>query len=276
MRRLVDHVICKLPFEASWYRQRGCNAIYVGHPYFDQMQRQQLDRHFLDRHGALPGRLVTILPGSRSQEVAANLPWFLQAADIIRRQAHDVRFAVAAFNEKQAAMARRQTHQSAAPVDVFVGKTPELIRLAHCCMACSGSVSLELLHHAKPTVILYWVNRAAYFVQGFFRKVKYITLVNLLAADDPFPQDVTPYDPNQPGAEKALFPEYLTCEDKSRQIAAHVIQWLNDAGEREASVARLLELRAKFGAGGASGRAAEYILQALAAAQNAPLHGRAA
>ena len=49
--------------------------------------------------------------------------------------------------------------------------------------AVSGSVSLELLYHATPTVILYWISRLAYFVQGFFRKVKYITLVNLLAGD---------------------------------------------------------------------------------------------
>ena len=34
MRRLVDHVLCKLPFEANWYQERGCNAHYVGHPYF--------------------------------------------------------------------------------------------------------------------------------------------------------------------------------------------------------------------------------------------------
>ncbi len=81
-----------------------------------------------------------------------------------------------------------------------MGKTPELMQLADCCMACSGSVSLELLHHATPTVILYWISRTAYFVQRFFRKVKYITLVNLLAGD---------------GRGEEIFPEYLTCEDRS-------------------------------------------------------------
>ena len=126
-------------------------------------------------------------------------------------------------------MARQQVKQSAAAVEVLVGRTPELICLAECCMACSGSVSLELLHHLKPTVILYWVSRLAYFLQGFVRKVKYITLVNLLAADDPFPQDLSPYNPNQPDAVKAPYPEYLTCEDKSRQIAAHITEWLTSS-----------------------------------------------
>jgi lipid-A-disaccharide synthase len=133
-------------------------------------------------------------------------------------------------------------------------------------MACSGSVSLELLHHLKPTVILYWVSRFAYSVQGIFLTVKYITLVNLLAAEDPFSQDLTPYDPNQPGAEEAPFPEYLTCEDKSRQIAAHIIEWLTDAGAKGARVRLLRRLKAEFGGAGASGRAAAYMLQAMEAA----------
>ena len=275
MRRLVDHVLCKLPFEEPWYRQHGCNATYVGHPYFDQMERQQLDQGFLRDYGGRPGRLVAILPGSRSQEVACNLPCLLKAADIIGRGAPDVRFAIAAFNEKQAAMARQQVLQSAAAVDVLVGRTPEIIHLADCCMACSGSVSLELLHHAKPTVVLYRVSRLPYFLQGIFLNVKYITLVNLLAADDPFVRDLSSRDPGQADAEKVLFPEYLTCEDKSRQIAAHIIEWLTNAGEREARVSRLRELKAEFGGSGASSRAAEYILQTLAA-RGDRLHWRAA
>jgi lipid-A-disaccharide synthase len=265
MRRLVDHVLCKLPFEAAWYRQRGCNAVHVGHPYFDETHGQRLDRRFLDEYGGRPGRLVTILPGSRTQEVAANLPWFLKAAAIIRRDVPDVRFAVAAFNERQAAMARRLAQGSDRPPDVLTGRTPELIHLAECCMACSGSVSLELLHHAKPAVILYWVSRLAYFVRGFLLNVKYITLVNLLAEDDLSPQDLTPYDPTQPGAENVPYPEYLTCEDKTPQIAAHITQWMTDEGARDARVARLRELKEKFGVRGASSRAAEHILRTLGA-----------
>lgn len=265
MRRLVDHVLCKLPFEEPWYRRHGCNATYVGHPYFDQLERQQLDQHFLREYGDRSGRLVAILPGSRTQEVTCNLPWLLKAAEVVSREAPDVRFAIAAFNEKQAAIARQQVLKSAAAADVLVGRTQEIIHLSQCCMACSGSVSLELLHHVKPTVILYWIGRLPYFLQGLFLNVKYITLVNLLAAEDPFVRDLTRCDPSQPDADKVLFPEYLTCEDKSRQIADHVIEWLTDSGAREGRVSRLRELKAGFGGSGASSRAAEYIIQALAA-----------
>ena len=65
-------------------------------------------------------------------------------------------------------MARKSGRASRdCPIEVHVGRTPELIHLADCCMAVSGSVSLELLYQTKPTVILYWISRLAYFVQGF-------------------------------------------------------------------------------------------------------------
>lgn len=266
MRRFVDHVLCSLPFEEPWFREHGCNATFVGHPYFDEVREQRLDAAFVARlqHDRRP--LVTILPGSRTQEVTHNLPWFLRAASLVRAQCPDARFAVASFKPHQAELARSMIaeHQRSArqplDIDVHVGRTAELIHAATCCMAVSGSVSLELLYHAKPTVVLYWITRTAYFVQTFFRKVKYITLVNLLTTDELFPRDLTPFDPRQSDADKVLFPEYLTCEDKSRQVAAHVVEWLSDPAACRRRVAELQALRANVAAGGASAVAAEYIL----------------
>jgi lipid-A-disaccharide synthase len=270
MRRLVDHVLCSLPFEQPWLSQHGCNATFVGHPYFDEVRRQPLDEAFLGQWKDRRGPLVTILPGSRTQEVTHNLRWFLKAAAAVRQAVPEARFAEAAFKPHQADYARRELAQSGVEAEVHVGRTPELIHLADCCMACSGSVSLELLYHAKPTVILYWISPLAYRVQRWFRKVKYITLVNLLSTDELFPADLTPYDPSQPDAAKVLFPEYLTCEDRSGQIAAHVVEWLRNPAAREARVAELVKLRQAVGHGGASARAAEYILRALAPRYNSP------
>ncbi len=264
MRRLVDHVLCSLPFEQTWFQQHGCNATFVGHPYFDEVRRQAMDEGFLLQQGRHSGPLVAILPGSRTQEVGHNLHWFLKAAAVVRAKVPNVRFAIASFKPHQAEMARRQVVESGLPIEVHVGKTPELIRLADCCMAVSGSVSLELLCQAKPTVILYWISKLAYFVQGYFRKVKYITLVNLLSTDEIYPEDVTPYDPAQADADRVLYPEYLTCEDKSAQVAAHVVEWLSDAAKREARIAELAALKAKVAHGGASSRAADYIVRSLA------------
>jgi len=268
MRRYVDRVLCSLPFEESWFRERGCNATFVGHPYFDEVRRQQLDQEFVDQQRAKGGRLVTILPGSRTQEVVRNLKWFVEAAARIHAALPNVRFAVASFKPRQAQLAREiigaaQPSARSLPIEVHVRRTPELIHLAECCLAVSGSVSLELFYQQKPTVILYHISRAADWVQRRMRKVKYITLVNLLSSDELFPEDISSYDPDQPGHESVLFPEYLTCEDKSLQLARHVVEWLTDAGKRQTLVAKLADLKQRVAHGGASATAAELILREL-------------
>jgi lipid-A-disaccharide synthase len=265
MRRLVDHVLCSLPFEASWFKRHGCNATYVGHPYFDEVREQRLDEQFLERESNKKGPTVAILPGSRTQEVLHNLHWLLKAAESARRRVPDVRFTLACFKSSQAALARRIARESAPslPLEIHVGRTPELIQAADCSMAVSGSVSLELLYHAKPTVILYWITPAAFRVQRWFRKVKYITLVNLLSRDELYEDDLTPFDPSQPDADSVPFPEYMTSEDRSEQIAEHVCRWLTDPNEYGRRVALLESLRSRVAHGGASQRAAEYILAEL-------------
>ena len=280
--------LCCLPFEETWLRQRGCNATFVGHPFFDEVRSYAYDEQFIAKQRELPGPLVVLLPGSRTQEVTHNLRWFLKAVGLIHQKVPDARFALAAFKPHQADIARKMIDEAGLPVEIYLGKTPELMHLADCAMSVSGSVSLELLYHTTPTVILYWIDRLAYFVQSFIRKVKYITLVNLISTDGldegeesggrgqgsvtakhPLsfifhPSSLIPrvssFDPMQADADRVLFPEYLTCEDKSGQIAGHIVEWLTDPAARSARVAALEALKTRVAHGGASRRAAEYIL----------------
>ncbi len=271
MRRYVDHVLCKLPFEVQWYQERGCSATYLGHPYFDQLQQEQLDEVFVEKMRAAPGQLVVILPGSRTQEVKHNLKWLLKAAQAVHRQVPDVRFAIAAFKPSLAERAKVAIEGLDLPVEVSVDRTGELIKAADCAMAVSGSVSLELLYHTTPTVILYHVSRLAFFAQRFARRVRYITLVNLLTATDRFPREAGLYDPLDPRDQHVLMPEYLTCEDPTEQISRHVVQWLKSPAKHSERVAELCALKDHVGHGGASGRAAEYVLDALCSGPAKPL-----
>ena len=263
MRRTVDHALCKLPFEESWLRERGVNATHVGHPYFDELTSRTLDDVFLaSQQGQKP--LVTILPGSRNKEVRDNFHLQLKAAEKITKQVPNVRFAVAAYKESQAERCRELICESSLnedQIEVFVHRTPELIEAATCCIAVSGSVSLELLYHAKPTVIAYWVSPFAMWMQQFFRRVRYITLVNLLTAKELFPEKVGVYDPNNPEDDHVLMPEYLTCGDNSDDLAREVIGWLTDEPKRQEAITKLTALREEVGGGGASARAAEYFLK---------------
>ena len=264
MRRFVDHVLCKLPFEEAWFRQRGCNATFVGHPYFDELRTRQLDPTFIETlassRKAADSLLVTILPGSRTQEVKSNLGPFLQAAKRIKKQVPNACFAIAAFKSSQLDLVNELVEKSGLEVEVHVGRTAELIYSARCCMACSGSVSLELLYHTKPSVILYQISRLGHVAQRFLRKIRYITLVNLLTADDPFAGSKAGYyDPEDPQDQHVLLPEYLTYGDRTPELAKHVIGWLTDDTQYNELQAKLDKLKSQVAQGGASERAAEYI-----------------
>jgi len=271
MRRLVDHVLCKLPFEADWYREQGCLATYVGHPFFDETTGHRYDAEFLAEQRRRPGRLVAILPGSRKQEVRNNLPWFIRAAKLIHQRCPDTRFAIASFNDHQARMARELIAQETFPMEVSVGHTPELMHLAECCLACSGSVSLELLYHEKPTVILYWMHRWMYLLARALVRVRYVTLVNLLADGELRLGRCVPFDPRQPGAERVPFPEYATWRDKSPQLASHIIEWLTDEPERQRRIALLRDLKVRVAQPGASQKAADYLVNTLTARNPSPI-----
>jgi lipid-A-disaccharide synthase len=256
MRRLVDHVLCKLPFEAEWYAARHCRATYVGHPYFDEMAQQVLDANFVRQQRQRSAPLVTILPGSRSQEVEANLGAFLRTAERIHASLPETRFAIAAYNSRQAELARQALNDRSLPIDIYVGRTAELIHCATVCLACSGSVSLELLYHTKPTVIHYRISPLAYFVQRFFRRVRFITLVNLLASDDRYCTRGESYDPDR---DRVPFPEYLTSEDRTDEMASDLLRWLREPEQCAATVAQLASLKSKFARSGATRRAAQYV-----------------
>lgn len=263
IRKYVDHVLCKLPFEKPWFEQRNCRATYVGHPFFDEISRQKLDEEFLEKQRQSRGDLITLLPGSRNKEVQTNLQAMLETASLIRGRVASVRFAIACYNERHAEYARKLADELGIQAEIHSGRTPELISSAKCCLACSGSVSLELMSHLKPTVIHFKLNQRGYLGQRILMKVRFITLVNLLATDKIERESNAVFNPDAEDAEDVPFPEYLTTGDKSVEMSRHLVRWLTDIAEYDRHVAKLSELKTRFGQPGASGRAADYITDVL-------------
>src|SRR5205814_452524 len=56
VQRYVDHALCKLPFEERWFKDNGCHATYVGHPYFDELSQKRLDESFVASLAPAPCR----------------------------------------------------------------------------------------------------------------------------------------------------------------------------------------------------------------------------
>ncbi len=283
MRRNVNLGICKLPFEKQWLEDRHCDAEYVGHPFFDEMDRQKIDQNYVAKfrdenllaeqrwvggdaselkNVSQPRDLVTILPGSRIQEIKNCLPIFLRTAENIKKQRPQTEFVVSCLNEDQKKLAIdiQANENVGTEIQIEGGKTPELVHLAKCCIACSGSVSLELMHREKPTVIYYRLSKLFFAMQKLFLRIKYITLVNLLWSKSIKRKGMAVYDPDSPNAEQLPFPEYLTTVDKSEEMAGQIVQLLNDPTAFEERTSMLRSLKQRYGAAGASQRAATLII----------------
>ena len=192
--------------------------------------------------------MVALLPGSRTQEVKRNLPVMVRAAAKLAKQRPGVRFAVACLHERHQALAGEILREAGAEIppdlELFAGRTPELIRLADVAWAVSGSVGLELMVEALPTVVIYAIRSFDLKVARFFMKARYISLVNLLA-------------------DAEVMPEYLSDLDVSGEMAQHAGRWLADPAERAKAADALAALRDRVAVPGASGRAADRIVAAL-------------
>ncbi len=264
MKRYVDHVLCNLPFEQEWYSDRGVDAEYVGHPFFDEVYERPLDRRFLADWSKADGCQVAVLPGSRGREVKNIWPMQLAAIRELARRYPKTRFLVACLKDSHCLWCRNQLRSEDADLNVhfFVGKTSELIEIADCSLMKSGSVSLEMMARGTPAVVVYHVGRAFYSVGRRLSNLKTMTLPNLIAG-------------------KTIMPEFLAIGRSKAQTIERSIgamdRLIGDANERALQRHELQQLSQQFAQPGASRRAASSILKRLGidhASDIRPVHSK--
>ncbi len=245
VRKYVDLVLSGLPFETEWYARRGIPALYVGHPFFDEVAEHPLDSAFLKEWTSDSGRTIALLPGSRRPEVEHNWPLLLEAARRIHHAHPDTRFLVAGYKESQRDFCWSYYEQSGIdlPLNFFVGKTSEIIELADCAMMVSGSVSLEMLARGTPATVVYSAGRLTYLIGRMLVKIKSFSLPNLIAGRSIMPEHLCVGDPEP------------TIEGLTRDVC----RWLRDPRTLERTRDELAELRHSIGATGATRRVAEVI-----------------
>lgn len=89
LQKTVRKILCILPFEQQFFKDRGVDAQYVGHPLLDLMPFAELDAIDPDPN------LIGILPGSRSKEISSLLPEFTQAAEKLLKDFPHLQFSIA-------------------------------------------------------------------------------------------------------------------------------------------------------------------------------------
>lgn len=244
-----SYVFCSLPFEPQWYEERGYPyAEFLGHPYFDELAQRQVDDAWVAERKAQADKWIGVLPGSRFQEIDKNLPMMIRAIERVAVERPEVRFAIACLTEDHKARVEAIFREHPLPtwfherIDLFVGRTPEILRLVDLAWTVSGSVSLELMYETVPSVVVYRISPLDKKVSERFINAPYITLTNLLAGWD-------------------IMPEYLTDHDVDGELAGWALKWLNDPAEAARKRTALAALKETHGQPGASDAVAGRMAQ---------------
>ena len=201
LRPNTDHLLCLLPFEPQWFGERGIKGTFVGHPAINR----ELDPAALKAAaGALApgGPRLLILPGSRSQEIRRQLPLFLQSWDIVRQHHNRAVAIIVAATPQVATMIKAYDTPGAR---VLNGRLDEAISWCNLALACSGTVTLNLLRQCCPMLGVYRATRLGCLTAKLVLKTPYRLLPNIVAGQEIVPEYVPYCGGASPLAEKILY-----------------------------------------------------------------------
>lgn len=249
VRKYVDLILSGLTFETDWYAERGVPVIYVGHPFFDEVEERMLDESFCREWSNHETKTVAILPGSRKQEVVRCWPVLLNVVRQLHQRFPRVNFLVANYKEaqKQFCVSEYEKLQETLPISFFVGKTPEIIEIADCSVMVSGSVSLEMLARRTPFVAIYRSGWATYFIGLLIINIRIFSLPNLIAG-------------------RKIMPEFFQVGDPTplvKNVVTEMSKWLGNPGSLAKAADELDQLARRIQQPGATRRAADVILGLL-------------
>ncbi len=183
IRQLVDKLFCLFPFEEQWFRERGVDATYIGHP-LATMARTTLSRNeFLEKY-QLPRdrRTVVLLPGSRTGEACRHLPVLLQsAAELRERFPLSLVWATPRGFYRAEAFTKFRERVAALSIQIIENDIWNCIGHADLALAASGTVTMEAAILGTPTVTFYKVNPFTWAAGRRLVKAPFLSMVNLIA-----------------------------------------------------------------------------------------------
>ena len=181
MKQCIDKMICILPFEKDYYKQRwDWEVEYVGHPLVEVVDNWLLtvDRNeqpTTNNELQSTNNIIALLPGSRKQEILKKLPIMLQVAKHFPN--HQFIVAKAPGLEDNFYNDLLQPYHN---VSAVANKTYALLSRSSAALVTSGTATLETALFSVPEVICYKGNGISYQVAKRLIKIKFIGLVNLI------------------------------------------------------------------------------------------------
>jgi lipid-A-disaccharide synthase len=278
MKALVDRVLVIFPFEEELYLREGLDVKFVGHPLVDLARATTSREVFLREHGLDPAApTVALLPGSRRNELHRILPDMAAAIPLIRAHVPNVQFVVACAPNLPEdlfalvrpgvgpAKANASDHRDVSPDQIrkagphhtslvatgvsgpvlVRGRTDDVLAASDVVVTASGTATVQAALHEKPMVVVYRLSDLTYRLGKPFVKVDTYAMANLVAG-------------------RTVVPELIQHDFTPQRVAEETVSFLTDRARYESTRHALREVRARLGAPGASGRAAEAILEVAA------------
>jgi lipid-A-disaccharide synthase len=199
LRKYVDKALVIFPFEEKFYRDRGVDATFVGHPLADLPAPAITREAYAAEHRLDEGKQwITLMPGSRRKEVRMNLSTILEAADRLERDrlGNEYEFLLPVAHTLDSSFlaeliaAPTETRQAAS----LLGKihlVPEALPALYHSRAgivASGTATVEAAIMGTPFVMVYRVSRLTYALGKPRVKVPYFAMVNLIAGEEVVPE----------------------------------------------------------------------------------------
>jgi lipid-A-disaccharide synthase len=239
--KLVPKLVVILPFEVSFYRKRGVDCEFVGHPLIDIVKphlskEEALEVFRLDKDK----RTIGLLPGSRREEVQQLLPVLLKSALLLLQDFPNLQFIMPLAPaidrlEVEKCIGRYSLNVRIADEHIY-----DVLNICDLVITASGTATLEAAIMNTPMIIVYKVSFLSYLVARLLVKVKDIGLVNLIA-------------------EKRIAPELVQGEASPVNIFNETSKLLKNPHLLSTIKAELEKVREKLGSPGASQRAAQIL-----------------
>lgn len=267
VRRRVDRLAAILPFEEGYFRQRGVDARFVGHPLVEQVYARPADAEAVAAYRAMGEPVVACLPGSRDHVVREVLPGQIEVARAIAARFPRAVFLFSAASEAAAALIReavrgeafRQAVLGPAPSPGDSGGGPDMraalradppgeavaardvedvnaamLGAADLALCASGTATLEVALRGVPMVVMYNGSKWGYRLVGrWLIRTPHLSLVNILAGRRVVPEFMPYYTATAPIAAEAI--DLLTNEHRRATIRAELEAVARSLGERGAA-----------------------------------------
>jgi len=250
VQQRVSKMMVIFPFEEPFYKARGVDATFVGHPLVELPLPTISRKTYAAQHGLDPSaQWIALLPGSRAKEVSANLPEMLTAARDLTSDAHpsDTRYQfllpVAPTLKREFAMQfidqwqeANEPHSQKASI-TLVDDARDALHHARASIVASGTATVQAAIIGNPFLIVYRVSKTTFRLAK--RLVRY-------PAEIPAPLDEygnLPIGMVNLIAGHRIVPELLQEAFTAKNIVRYLKPLLDDSPDRQQQLTDLAALR---------------------------------